>query len=99
MADRCTGIKARRNIHKNKSINNRKIKRTPMIDIKHPTDMFHVKITFEDTFSFAKVTKEITVSGLTLSNMQKDIGKVVINRFNKDTQIREILTLKSIERL
>lgn len=70
-----------------------------MIDIKHPTDMFHIRIVLEDTFSFAKVTKETTVSGLTLSNMQKDIGKVVINRFNKATQIREILTLKSIERL
>lgn len=68
------------------------------IKVNHPTDMFHIKLTFQDTFSFAKVTKEATVSGLTLSKMQESIGKVVIDRFNKTTAIHETLKLISIER-
>ena len=69
-----------------------------MIEVKHNTDMFHVKITFEDTFSFAKTVKNTTVSGLTLKQMQTSIGKVVIDRYNKKEGIHETLKLLSIER-
>ena len=68
------------------------------IEVKHNTDMFHVKVTFEDTFSFAKVIKNITVSGLTLKRMQSHIGDVVIDRYNKKQGIHETLKLLSIER-
>lgn len=70
-----------------------------MIEVKHNTDMFHVKITFEDTFSFAKIIKNTTVSGLTLRQMQESIGKVVIDKYNKAAGIHETLRLLSIERL
>ena len=41
------------------------------------TDIFHVTIVFEDTFSFAKITKKTTVSGLTFKRMQNSIGTVL----------------------
>jgi hypothetical protein len=75
-----------------------KLKQQRMIEVKHNTDMFHVKITFEDTFSFAKVVKNITVSGLTLKRIQSHIGDVVIDRFDKNKGIHETLKLLSIER-
>lgn len=68
------------------------------IEVKHPTDMYHIKLTFEDTFSFAKTTRTTTVSGATLLKMQNDIGKVVINKFNHKTHTRDTLKLTKIER-
>lgn len=68
------------------------------IEVKNPTDMYHIVITLEDTFSFATVKKHTTVSGLTLSKMQDQIGQIVIDRFNKSQGIHETFKLKSIER-
>lgn len=62
----------------------------------HPTDMVHVTVTFEDTFSFAKAVRQATVSRLTFDNMQKQVGQIVIDRFNKQTQIHETLRLISV---
>ena len=54
-------------------------------------DIVHVKITFEDTFSFAKETKETTVSKLTFDKMLKDIGKVITrDQIHYDTKIINI---------
>lgn len=66
-------------------------------DIKYNTDMFHVTIVFEDTFSFAITRKRTTVSGLTLRQMLVHVGEIVISRF--DGQRHENLMLKSIDRL
>ena len=68
------------------------------IEVKNLTDMFHIEITLEDTFSFATVKRNTTVSGRTLLAMQKQIGDIVINRFNEKAQVREILKLKDIKR-
>jgi len=60
-------------------------------------DMKHVKIILEDTFSFAKVERFTTVSQPTLEKMKEDIGKIVIDRYNKAQGIHETLKLISIE--
>lgn len=61
-------------------------------------DIVHVKITFEDTFSFAKETKETTVSKLTFDKMLKDIGKV-ISFFSKKDQILWNMKIIKIEQI
>jgi hypothetical protein len=61
-------------------------------------DIVHIKITFEDTFSFAKTVKYCTRSAETFERMKNDIGKIVIDRFDKASQIHETLRLVSVER-
>jgi hypothetical protein len=62
-------------------------------------NMKHVKIIFEDTFSFARVEKTTTVSEPTFNKMQEEVGKIVIDRFNKSTQIHETLKLISVTQI
>jgi hypothetical protein len=61
-------------------------------------DIVHIKITFEDTFSFAKTVKYCTRSAETFEIMKNDIGKIVIDRFDRASQIHETLRLVSVER-
>lgn len=70
-----------------------------MIKISNLTDIFHIEITFEDVFSFAKAKRQTTVSGRTLLQMQEQIGQVVINRFNSKTHTRDALKLIEIKQL
>lgn len=68
------------------------------IEVKNLTDMFHITVILEDTFSFAKLTKNVTVSGQTLLKMKEQINTIVINKFNPKTHIREIYKLIEIKR-
>jgi hypothetical protein len=61
-------------------------------------DIIHAKLVFEDTFSYAKTTKYTTVSKQhTFDKMKESIGEVVIDRFNKSSQIHETIRLLSVE--
>lgn len=40
-------------------------------------NIVHVKLTFEDTFSFCKLEKVCTRSERTFEDMKKEIGKIV----------------------
>jgi hypothetical protein len=48
------------------------------IEVKNLTDMFHITVILEDTFSFAKLTKNVTVSGQTLLKMKEQINTIEI---------------------
>lgn len=60
-------------------------------------DLIHITITFQDTFSGAKVIRNCTRSMETFEKMRKQVGEVVIDRFNKATHIHETLRLISVE--
>jgi hypothetical protein len=70
-----------------------------MIKVNNLTDMFHIEITFEDVFSFAKAKRQTTVSGRTLLQMQDQIGQIVVNKFNPKTHTRDTLKLIEITQL
>lgn len=61
-------------------------------------DIIHITVTFEDTFSFAKEVKHVSRSVSTFEKMKKDIGKVVVNYFDKKNAIHKSLRLVSVER-
>lgn len=60
-------------------------------------NIHHIKITFEDAFSFAKIVKETTVSDITLQKMRAQIGEIVHRYFDKSQGIQYTLRLVSIE--
>jgi hypothetical protein len=60
-------------------------------------DFQHVTITFEDVFSFAKEVRHTTRSLATIELMKKDIGNIVIDRYDKRNGIHYQLRLVSIE--
>lgn len=62
------------------------------------TDLIHVSITFEDTFSFAKVTKQTTVSGLSYKQIEEDINRgKTFKYFDKKQQINSTYKVLSIK--
>lgn len=60
-------------------------------------DLIHITITFEDTFSFAKEVRYVTRSVSTFEKMKQDIGKVVVDCFDKKNAIHRSLKLVSVE--
>ena len=60
-------------------------------------DLIHITVTFEDTFSGAKIVRHVTRSVETFGRMKQNIGKIVVDRFNKVSQIHETLRLISVE--
>ena len=62
------------------------------------TDLIHVSITFEDLFSFAKVTKQTTVSGLSYKQIEEDINRgKTFKHFDKVQQISSTYKILSIK--
>lgn len=61
-------------------------------------DIIHIKITFEDQFSFSKEIKTTTVSEPTFKKILNDIGKLV-PVFNKKEQINYTMKIINIEQI
>ncbi len=61
-------------------------------------DIIHIKITFEDQFSFSKDIRTTTVSELTFKKILNDIGKLV-PVFNKKEQINYTMKIINIEQI
>ena len=65
-------------------------------EVKEITDIIHLTVEFEDAFSGAITIRHIKRPLSIFEKMKLDIGKVVIDRFNRSTHIHEIVKLKAV---